>query len=969
MILKDQLSIARSRKIGQWLKPLSVILIAVSILLILWLVVSPNNKVRQTPEGFVLVANAEEKEGDFFQLNEAKVSGAAYQSKEQAFEGQYSMKLQNPGEQYGFRYILDDIHKGQIIKARVWTYSDASNIGCLIISDLDGKEFANNCFSVEEKDGWRLIEVAAIIQEQPKDHKIKIFCFNGSENPVYFDQLSYQLLDQKEAKLWEPDQIQLVLKEGNYKKLEQKRDEAIKKGLIITSDDSWVNGYIYPQKKEEDKIKIALRLKGDWTDHLRGESWSFRVETESTKAWKRLKTFSLQHPRTRNYLKEWLLHQLFKYEDVLTTRYDFVEVQLNEKDLGMYVYEEHFLKQIPEYNLKREGPIIKFTEEGFWESRLHMTQENSAEHLIAHKNNPDIKPFKEKKTFKSPALAKQYSIAQNLLYEYQFGLKKPDEIFDLDLLAKYFVLNDLMGSHHGVVWHNQRFYYNPVIGKLEAIGFDGFGGLGPSWVKLPFIGGNLSSVDYEDKWHNRLFQDQEFLDRYYNYLHQYSQKEYIDSFIQSIKPDLDDRLMYLKAAFPDYKFDLGFLYKRAADIRFSLIPNNTSIQTRTVEEGVVAVCNLHTMPIYLIGSTAQKDGILNKFDEAKLVLTSPRGQLKDFSQQFEVPEKAKFLVYQVLGDTKKHYVEISPWPVPEAFSPVQELEPNLQKDHPAYYYDEANKKVIFKRQAQITKEIIIPKEHSVFIEEGSQLDIKEQAFVLSYSAVQFMGSEENPILVTSSDKTARGFTVLKADQTSNINYTRFEDMNTLNYKGWVLTGAVTFYESDVNISNSVFTQNSCEDALNIIRSHFLFSKSIVSHTYSDGFDADFCTGKVEEGYFYKTGNDGIDFSTSNITIKDTRIDSVGDKGISIGEEGVARVINCTIDGAVIGIASKDLSRVTVESVTLKNCKEGFSAYQKKPEYGGGFLFVKDYSAENVKSLYKIFPDSYLKLKGQEIKGD
>ena len=48
----------------------------------------------------------------------------------------------------------------------------------------------------------------------------------------------------------------------------------------------------------------------------------------------------------------------------------------------------------------------------------------------------------------------------------------------------------------------------------------------------------------------------------------------------------------------------------------------------------------------------------------------------------------------------------------------------------------------------------------------------------------------------------------------------FTGLNTLSYKGWELTGGVTFYESDVRIKNCVFEKNKCEDALNIICSKF-----------------------------------------------------------------------------------------------------------------------------------------------------
>ena len=65
---------------------------------------------------------------------------------------------------------------------------------------------------------------------------------------------------------------------------------------------------------------------------------------------------------------------MFRKEDVLTTRYGFINVELNGQDLGVYAYEEHFDKLLVESNNRREGPIVKFSEEAFWfTSRISLT--------------------------------------------------------------------------------------------------------------------------------------------------------------------------------------------------------------------------------------------------------------------------------------------------------------------------------------------------------------------------------------------------------------------------------------------------------------------------------------------------------------------------------------------------------------------------------------------------------------------
>jgi hypothetical protein len=235
---------------------------------------------------------------------------------------------------------------------------------------------------------------------------------------------------------------------------------------------------------------------------------------------------------------------------------------------------------------------------------------------------------------------------------------------------------------------------------------------------------------------------------------------------------------------------------------------------------------------------------------------------------------------------------------------------------------------------------------------------------ISKSPVFLNGTNEEPIMIYSSDKSANGFTVLQSRETCKLNYVIFKDLNTLDDDGWSLTGAVTFYESDVMIKNCLFKDMHCEDALNTIRCKFTLENTTIDNCYSDGFDADFCTGLVVDSEFKNTGNDCIDFSGSRVEIKNSNLINCGDKGVSAGEESYVVVDEVLVDGAVIGAASKDLSYLRVENITLKNCNQGFAAYQKKPEYGVSTIFVSNFTEENVKYLRTIAPRCTLEYQGQ-----
>ena len=211
----------------------------------------------------------------------------------------------------------------------------------------------------------------------------------------------------------------------------------------------------------------------------------------------------------------------------------------------------------------------------------------------------------------------------------------------------------------------------------------------------------------------------------------------------------------------------------------------------------------------------------------------------------------------------------------------------------------------------------------------------------------------NPLLnikITSTDEKGRGFTVLQPEGLCILENVIFDKLNSFNNNGWTLTGAVVFVESEVNIRNCTFTNNYCEDGLNLIQSNFTMDSTIVSNAFSDGFDADFCNGEINNSSFFNTGNDCLDFSGSKIFIRNCQINNAGDKGISCGEKSTISIEGVQIKTTIIGVASKDQSVVNIENIEISDCKIGFQLFQKKPEYGPAFITIKNLKNSNVKIL-------------------
>ena len=154
------------------------------------------------------------------------------------------------------------------------------------------------------------------------------------------------------------DVINLDIKLDELEKIRNKRNEALEIGILTKGDDDEIKASISYENK---KYPVKLRLKGDYADHLIGEKWSFRLKPRRGRTFKGLTEFSFQHPRTRSYLKEYIFHLFLKESNLPHLRYEFFKLILNGKNLGTFALEEHFTKELVEYNRLRESPIFQFS--------------------------------------------------------------------------------------------------------------------------------------------------------------------------------------------------------------------------------------------------------------------------------------------------------------------------------------------------------------------------------------------------------------------------------------------------------------------------------------------------------------------------------------------------------------------------------------------------------------------------------
>ena len=922
--------------------------------------------------------------------------GGVYTKTESLF-GEASIKLDKQ-HLYGTNIILNDLYEGEYIEVSIWR-KDAKEQASLVIQETDGDFYLSESEIIEtQKEGWKKIVISFFVPGNIKS--VKIYSYLAGSPAAYFDGLKITRSTKKiTSKHSSASTTKLFFSPKNKNKLNEKRDKAIELGINI-SDGEWVNGIM---AYNNSAMPIKARLKGDWLDHLNGQQWSFRIKLKGDYTFNRMKVFSIHHPKARYYLHEYVSHLLFNYADVLTTRYGFTYGEINNQPVGLYAWEEHFTKQIIEYNLRREGPILKFDEDPMWMcfAYLGMAQREA------------FPPFYEASRTMyfgnidhtiDTAKSHQFSIGHKLMHQYKYQYGNLSEIFDIKKLAKYYAILDFIQGTHGKAWHNQRLYYNPVICKLEPINYDNY-----SSIFNPKKSRELVYKLYQDKdiisddhsMSNQQFGDSAFLSHYQFFLKSFVDSNLIEGFMTTYKDSIAKYDSIVRGEFPAFAYDFNFLSKRAEDISKRLPELNQHISDKSYEqyriykkkqslkpikikeilpslinsyyytksEGInhITLENYNTINIEALGIANKGKKMLYSFEEP-VSLKAYNNKVSPVQMEVPTLEKAAYIAFKTTESDDILFSEITPWEKATGLSPYQQIKRDFDLSKSSLFKVQGDSLIISGKNNVIDNKVLVPSHKKVFIEAGTEIDIIKQGSFISHAPIFSLGTENNPVLIHSSDSSANGFVVLQANEKSTLSYTYFKHLNTLNYKGWTLTGAVNFYESDVDLNHCQFISNHCEDALNIIRSHFNVDNASFSHIYADAFDSDFCTGLLSNSNFQYVDNDAIDFSTSQITISDCYISDISDKGISGGEQSTLKVFNTTILNCNIGAASKDLSIVELNNVAIKDCNYGLVALRKKPEYGPATLITEQLKMEDCSTEELIELNSVLIREGKEKKG-
>ncbi|SDR75155.1 Right handed beta helix region [Formosa sp. Hel1_31_208] len=556
--------------------------------------------------------------------------------------------------------------------------------------------------------------------------------------------------------------------------------------------------------------------------------------------------------------------------------------------------------------------------------------------------------------------------AKLLLSRFIDGEENLDGLFALDKLSKFLALEQLFSQRCSQDFHVK---YNKDTNLLE-----------PFYVEFKCLG-SMSKYVSKPK-----IKDFGFLATYIEALREISELD-LSEYIKTIRPEMDDYLIVHNSFYPQSIFDIDILEINQRIIRKSLNQNSlikSELLSFKKDELVVTIENLSNYPIFIKELSHNTKKNITAIDGPKQLLGGSKDTLKiRLPRSFEnlfVSKKKKiaefilykhinelFLGYSIIGMNDIAYTNIIPYQEKEVVAEdLFRKEVMLENDKNIKVDKQKNIISFSKKKVTIDYPLIIPSGYIFKPQPGTQIDVVRGGKMISYSPLMFLGNKKEDIKVFSSDKKGQGLIVFSDGTESQLTYVKFLDLTNPKHGNWNVTGAVTFYESPVEMNNVIIENNRCEDALNIVRTTFRMRYCRISNTQSDAFDGDFVKGNIVDCNFDNLGNDAIDVSGSDLKIIRVNIEKAGDKGLSAGEDSKMMVENVQISNSEIAIAGKDLSTVTIKNLKVTDTKLGFTAFQKKPEFGPSNITANEIVMNGVETKYLIESSSSLIVDGKKI---
>ena len=757
------------------------------------------------------------------------------------------------------------------------------------------------------------------------------------------------------------DVIRIEITMDNFKILGRKRNEALKRGVLMTEKADYVP--VVFKSNTTENMSGSIRLKGDWTDHLKDdEKWSFRVKLKGKNTYLGMRKFSLQHPKTRNYIYEWVAHKILKENGLITLRYKFVHVYLDKVEadkvtsvyFGIFAMEEAFDQLVLDNNERKGDLILKLNEDKLWQERMYSKEVGNWWEYVdnEHRNAGAVTFFSEQRNLEDPTKREQMELAMNLMEGYIEKTLNAHEVFNIDQIAKFTALCNLLGGSHALIWHNLRFYYNSATSRLEPIGFDIEAG--ERFKRVHNFYNSKNEFEYDKAFAKALLK--------------YSSPEYLKRLNSYILKDLRPMINQFNEIYSKSTFEPSIFEHNAKVMRKYLKTQSNiavNFEYANSKQIVLRIKNYSKMAHEILRLKVKNTDIhINLKDtsrfirgyQSKNIVFMLSGEFinhfKSNSSGFEISKdySAIEVVGSIAGISKETKANVRPF---SRFTDAIKLDQIIRKPGNVetfdfLYVDKKAMTITFQSGNRIlNKDLIIPEGFTVIANEGLNLDFQNKAQIVSYSALKFNGSRHKPIKFFSSDGSGRGIAIISAKNPSTLSWVHVDNLSNPSDRGWNVPGALSFYESDLTVNNLIIENSRGVQAMSIVRSEVEINGLKIADSKLNAFRADFITGQISRLEISDAKENGALFNGGDVTINKVNVKRVGERGIAFIRKSIAQMSDISIIDSDIGIFAIDGSKVTINEVALEKARVGFIAAKVLTQHGNTNLVLSDIEMSNV----------------------
>ena len=658
-------------------------------------------------------------------------------------------------------------------------------------------------------------------------------------------------------------------------------------------------------------LKAEIRPHGKLSDHRDGAGLpSLNVNLKEGHIFGITK-FILFRPHTRGYDNEIIVTNILQELDFLAPRTSSVKVTYNNEK-SKFIFQERFSKELLEHNSVREGPMYEGDVRFF--GLISAEKFNFIKHKVA--NDKLIKKSDNHLAIAQKGISilnkvNQSNIENLILYPnstadyYTLGKKILDKNY-FERLLVFDSLNYAMDASHGLSSDDRVLYYDSVYDKFQPIYYDGTPGLLDKNNKIldkkSISLEKLTNTDKSSQYAGRVVPSAvDGAKKALNListidikkLNKKLKKNGVDTNIENTKKILDQIIFNLK--------NLENLSKKRIFPIEANLDNSSKIDSlsKISSNNKRLVYNIHGSKDYFVCDFSLKNCQNYKFEKnsiAKLINQS----LSDKDENY--------LIY--LGRKFKN-----------------------NKEGKWIYEDEKNKKY------------------------GKKIYKFEDFNILLNGEMVFKIDEENKEITINKKNNYGNIVFFKGNlENWKIDFTTINELKKI-YPGIDknnLTGCLNFYDTTIkNISLNVSKSN-CEDAVNFVRSYGEIKTINIDDSAFDSIDADFSNLIFQNININKSLNDCIDFSFGNYEVINSNLNYCGDKAVSVGEKSKLKIKELKIANSNSGVVSKDYSETNIDNSLITDIEYCYQAYNKKNEFSGGYLRVKNSTCKN--NQKKFFKD-------------